>query len=68
LFFGLAYFVPTFVAFYRQHHNRLAIFVLNLLLGWSFIGWACALVWALTKQAEAPKTQSVSDLPPTNQP
>lgn len=42
------YFFPWVVAVSRHHHNNLAIFVLNLLLGWTFIGWVAALVWATT--------------------
>jgi len=42
------YFIPTWIAYARKHHNANAIFVVNLLLGWSFIGWVVALVWALT--------------------
>jgi hypothetical protein len=42
------YFVPTIVASNRKHHNTMAIFVLNLFLGWTFIGWLAALVWACT--------------------
>jgi hypothetical protein len=45
--FGI-YLLPTWVAFNRQHHNRFAIFALNFLLGWTFLGWVGALVWALT--------------------
>ena len=44
------YFVPTFVAGNRQHANVSAIFFLNLLLGWTLIGWVGALVWALSNQ------------------
>ena len=40
------YFTPTLVAFGRDHYNRGAIFVLNLLLGWTLFGWVAALVWA----------------------
>ncbi|MGO9410831.1 MAG: superinfection immunity protein [Spirochaetia bacterium] len=43
------YFLPFFVALMRSHKNAAAIFVLNLLLGWTFIGWVIALVWAFTK-------------------
>ncbi len=43
------YFLPCFVALMRSHKNAAAIFVLNLLLGWTFIGWVIALVWAFTK-------------------
>ncbi len=44
----LGYFLPTFVAVKRGHHQTTAITVLNLLLGWTFIGWVASLVWALT--------------------
>lgn len=43
------YFIPTFAAVHARHVNRDAILALNLLLGWTFIGWVIALVWALTK-------------------
>lgn len=42
------YFFPTFIARSRKHHNTVSIFVLNLLLGWSVIGWAVALAWAFS--------------------
>ena len=42
------YFVPTFIAAMRHHNNVVAIGALNFLLGWSFIGWVAAFVWALT--------------------
>jgi predicted RNA-binding Zn-ribbon protein involved in translation (DUF1610 family) len=40
------YFIPTLVAFERFHRNRGAIFVLNLFLGWTLVGWVATLVWA----------------------
>lgn len=40
------YFLPALVASHRKHPNTNAIAVLNLLLGWSLIGWVVALVWA----------------------
>jgi len=45
------YFLPWLVARSRQHHNRTAIGVMNLLLGWTFLGWIAALVWAFAKPA-----------------
>jgi hypothetical protein len=48
IFSGLAvYFLPTLIAMMRRKRNAPAIFVLNLFLGWSFIGWVVALVWSL---------------------
>jgi hypothetical protein len=47
---ALVYLIPSMVAAWRRHHNALAIVALNLLLGWTFIGWAVALVWALTEK------------------
>lgn len=43
------YFVPTLVAFLRQHKNKVPIFLLNLLLGWTLLGWAASLVWSVMK-------------------
>ena len=48
LIFGV-YFLPTLIAFLRRHKNKLAIFFLNILLGWTGIGWAIALVWSVMK-------------------
>jgi hypothetical protein len=41
------YFLPTLVGFGKK--NSMAIFMLNLFLGWTFIGWVIALVWASCK-------------------
>jgi hypothetical protein len=49
----LIYFMPSFVA--AGHHNHGAIIVLNLFLGWTFLGWVIALVWACTKSEQRPK-------------
>ena len=38
------YFLPAFVAGMRGHQNAAAIAVLNLFLGWTFLGWVVALV------------------------
>lgn len=42
------YFLPTIYATRRKHRSKDAIAVLNLLLGWTFIGWVAAAVWAST--------------------
>lgn len=40
------YFLPSIIALVRSKRDTLAIFLLNLFLGWSVIGWIVALVWA----------------------
>ena len=53
-FFGLPfllYFLPSIIALARSKRDLLAIFLLNLLLGWSIIGWFVALIWAAKNDA-----------------
>jgi hypothetical protein len=45
------YFVPTVIAVLRQHKQALPIFILDLFLGWTLVGWVGALVWSLTTPA-----------------
>lgn len=46
------YFLPFLVALVNKDcHNLTAIFFLNLLAGWTFVGWVAALVMALWQSA-----------------
>lgn len=45
----LVYFIPAITAYQRKHKNAEAILVLNLLTGWTLVGWVISLVWSLTK-------------------
>lgn len=47
LFIG---FLPTIIAFKREHKSKFGILVLNLFLGWTFIFWVVSLAWALSKK------------------
>jgi hypothetical protein len=42
------YFLPALIASGRHHHQAAAIWVLNLLLGWTGVGWCAAAVWSCT--------------------
>ncbi len=42
------YFIPAIVGAGKK--NAASIFLLNLFLGWTLIGWVVALVWASTKE------------------
>ena len=44
----LIYFLPYVIANARHHHNSQAILLLNLLLGWTVLGWIAALIWSAT--------------------
>lgn len=46
LFWLIIYMMPAIVAGARDHRQFGAILVLNLLLGWTLLGWIFALVWA----------------------
>lgn len=49
IIFGIAIFLlPTIVAIVGHKKNATAILILNLLGGWTVIGWIVALVWAIT--------------------
>lgn len=43
------YFLPSIIG--RRKVNSMAIFTLNLFLGWTFFGWVIALVWACTQDS-----------------
>lgn len=50
----LIYFTPSLLALSRNHHNSMAIIMLNLFLGWTFLGWVLALIWAGTAVSPIP--------------
>lgn len=46
--FIAAYFLPLIIGGIRKHRSILAIGFLNLILGWTVLGWLIAMVWSLT--------------------
>lgn len=59
------YFLPAFLA--RNKSNFTAILLVNLFLGWTFIGWIVALIWALSSDPQrpaAPQQQPPASVPP----
>lgn len=53
VFVVLLYFIPAFIAQHRHHQSVNAICVLNFFLGWTFVGWVIALVWAFMGNPQA---------------
>jgi hypothetical protein len=58
LFVGIIYFIPSFVAVGKR--NSGAIFALNLFLGWTFIGWVGALIWAIMDKEPVRRKQPLN--------
>jgi ribosomal protein L40E len=46
IFLVALYFLPTLIAAVRNHHNFTPVLLVNLLLGWTVIGWVVALIWS----------------------
>jgi hypothetical protein len=40
------YFAPTIIAFRRGKQNRFPIGLVNLVMGWTAIGWIGTMAWA----------------------
>jgi hypothetical protein len=47
------YFLPAIIAGGRNTRNQGGIVALNVLLGWTLVGWLLAAIWAITEKAEA---------------
>jgi hypothetical protein len=47
--FALAlYIAPLLIAAYRGHKSVYAIAFVDILLGWTIVGWLVAMIWSLT--------------------
>jgi hypothetical protein len=44
---ALLYFFPTIAASRYRHPRQLTILYLNILIGWTVVGWVIVLRWAL---------------------
>jgi hypothetical protein len=62
------YFLPWIVAYQRDHYQCNSIALLNLFLGWTFIGWVAALVWSVSalRSEVAPSTEVAPSAAPGN--
>lgn len=46
------YFLPTLVAWNRNHRNMVPIFLTDMLLGWSGLAWVIALIWSFSDNVD----------------
>lgn len=56
---AILYFVPTVLAWWMQVKSTRVIFYVNLVFGWTIVGWIVALMWAIAERNELP-TNSLS--------
>lgn len=49
------FFAPSYVAYSRDHRNATPIIILNIFLGWTFVGWVVALVWSFSDNVPPPR-------------
>lgn len=42
----MMYWLPSIIALFRGHQNKLAIILINLFFGWTFLGWIGTLIWS----------------------
>jgi hypothetical protein len=52
LLIALIYMLPTLIAFGREHLRRYDIIVVNILVGWTLIGWIVVFLWASLGRVE----------------
>jgi hypothetical protein len=55
----VCYFGPTIIAALRKHRQLAAIAAVNLLLGWTVIGWIGSFIWSLITPAPSPQPQTI---------
>jgi hypothetical protein len=66
LVFGIlfsVYFFPWIVSKMRESSKSTGVFVLNLFLGWTFLGWVIALVWAVSSEIKPDAYRLTGEFP-----
>ena len=60
------YFLPFFIEFFKQHKKIKAMFLFNLFLGRTFLGWVVALFWSIIyeEHKEVVEEEVAEDLVP----
>lgn len=53
----VGYVAPMTIAFMRGHPNLASIFVVNVFLGWTFVGWVVAMAWSVSTFESKPRVR-----------
>lgn len=59
VFFVIGYLAPAYIAMRRGHHQLGPIAIINLLLGWTIVGWILTFAWSTSwiRPPEGSRTQ-----------
>lgn len=49
------YLIPSMIASVRKVEHDFAIMAINVLFGWTVLGWFAALIWAIVEKPREPK-------------
>lgn len=63
IFLLLCYFVPTFIALSRGHHNPGPLIAVNVLLGWTILGWIVAFAMSLSLESKPVVINQIAEKP-----
>ena len=55
------YMLPCLFAAYRKHLNTGPIFIINIFLGWTFLGWVICLAWACSNNTASATSANHND-------
>lgn len=44
---SLGFLLPGVIASWRDHKNELGVWLVNILLGWTGLGWIIGLIWSV---------------------
>jgi hypothetical protein len=47
------YVAPGVIASVRRHPNVIQIWILTIMLGWTFFGWVLAVIWSVSSIRKA---------------
>jgi hypothetical protein len=60
----IIYFLPSIISYWQSKSAIKKIFIVNLLLGWTVIGWIVSFVWAISEN----QSQECQNTVETNEP
>lgn len=58
-FAALAYFIPSYIAWYRHVNGQQLVFWFNLIFGWTFFAWILLIIISLSLRANRHSNHSL---------